>query len=436
LIIYLNIAATIDAMFFYYLKGGLSMAIKKRGDNYSVIVTYRDAQNKKKQKWINAGPSLRDAQRKERELITDYSRGEVVFSEKTTVESFLNKWLDVEIKPDKREGTSSSYSFKIKNIIKIIGSVELEKLSPLKIKEYLNTERERGLRPTSVQCQYSVLKQALDKAVDWQLISKNPCASVDSPKRNAPHNAVYTPEEVQRFLDLAKPTSLYIVALLGFLCGLRRGEICGLRWEDINLAERSAFIRNSLSLNRETKQLELGPLKTDSSEGYIPIPHVVILALENELKQQKLNKLQLGPCFKKIEYVCCHEDGSPLYPNSLYHDFIKFIKNQNIKIDNDEKIKEEDKEKMKLPVIRIHDMRHTHATLLLRQKIDVKIVSKKLRHKKSSFTANYYQHVANDMQNETATAMDDMFGKKKISKEISKPISKIKKLRKLNLAKP
>lgn len=204
------------------------------------------------------------------------------------------------------------------------------------------------------------------------------------------------------------------------MCGLRRGEICGLRWEDINFKEKSAFIRNSLSLNRETKQLELGPVKTDDSEGYISLPNVVGLVLESELKRQKLNKIQLGPCFKKIEYVCCHKDGSPLYPSSLYQNFVRFIKRQNQSVDSDETIIEEDKEKLKLPVIRIHDMRHTHATLLLRQHIDIKIVSKKLRHKKASFTADYYQHVTNDMQNETATAMDDMFGKQQISKQLSK----------------
>lgn len=176
------------------------MAIKKRGDNYYVIVTYRDVSGKKKQKWVNAGPSIREAQKQERELVTDYSRGDIVFAEKMTVEHFLKKWLDVEIKPDHKESTFSNYSYKVKNIINKIGDVELEKLNSLKIKEYLNSERERGLQPTSVQYQYAVLKEALDKAVSWQLINKNPCLAVESPKRNKPKNAAYAPEQVQRFL--------------------------------------------------------------------------------------------------------------------------------------------------------------------------------------------------------------------------------------------
>lgn len=196
------------------------MSIQKKGDIYYVVITYKDANNKKKHKWHNSGPSIKEAQRFERELRTDIDRGDKVISDKIKVEQFLNQWLKDVIAPKKRPATTSCYQSLIKNIVLGIGNVELDKLTGIKIQQYLNKELKRKITPkysetpkkksykepkkiektisaTSVRKQYSLLKQALDKAIAWGLIPKNPCTSVDPPENNKPKQAAYTPEEAQ-----------------------------------------------------------------------------------------------------------------------------------------------------------------------------------------------------------------------------------------------
>lgn len=137
--------------------------------------------------------------------------------------------------------------------------------------------------------------------------------------------------------------------------------------------------------------LALGPVKTDESEGYIPLGENVIHVLKKEKLRQKKYALEYGKAYKALDFVWCHNFGSPFDPVYLYNQFTKMLEDNNLR------------------KIRFHDLRHTHATLLLRSHVDIKIVSQKLRHKKSSFTQETYQHVAEDMQQETANIMDEMF---------------------------
>ncbi len=413
------------------------MSIQEKNGIWYAVIMYRDPlTNKKKYKWVRAGKSSKEAEKLERSLRTDLDRGNITFSDKTTLEKFLNQWLEIVIKPNLRASTYANYKVQIKNISKNLGNTDLTKLKAPQIQAHYNSELERPLKkdkdgkvlktvcPTSVRLQHSILTMALDKAVEWQLIPKNPCNFTDPPQKNKPKNAAYTPQQAQTAVDIAEGTNLYLPVLLGFLCGLRRGEICGLRYSDINIKKRHAKIQYSLDrmdiddaikLQKDGKVvwygypskdnksvLALGPVKTDESEGYVPLPSMVIDELRMEFLTQIIHMERLGPSFNDNDFVWIWEDGRPHDPDYLYHAFKKMIRRYNATVDD----------KKKLPEIRPHDMRHTHATLLLRSKIDTKIVSKKLRHKKASFTQDYYQHVHDDVQEETATVMDEMFGKK------------------------
>ena len=386
---------------------------------------------KKKYKWVKAA-SEKDALKLDRSLRTDLSRGEITFGKKTDFKTFSDEWLDLKIRGKKRPSTAENYAQHMKCLCRSFGSVELSKLTAKHIEEHYLSEKKRGLSDTSIECQHATLRQALAAAVSWRLIPKNPAAEIiDPPKRNKPKNATYTPEQAQILLDEAQDTEMYIPAILGFLVGLRRGEICGLRFQDIDLDSKSANIRHSLdrmkkedakrlfdegkitwfgrTSQKSDSALVLGPLKTDDSQGYVPLPDLVINAIKDEQKTKKRQKLKFGISYKDDDFLWTTDDGHPQDPDHLYHGFKLLITNYNKRIAADKDLTEEQKKELTLPMIRPHDMRHTHATLLLRAKIDIKIVSKKIRHKRASFTQDYYQHVANDMQNETATAMDALF---------------------------
>jgi integrase len=245
------------------------MSIQKKGDTYYVVVMYRDLNDKKKYKWYNAGPSISIAEKMERSIRTDIERGDKVISPRMKLDQFLNQWLETAIAPKKRPSTVAFYGSLMKNVSAGIGNVDLDKLTTIKIQQYLNKELKRKVKPqyienpkrkphkeplkiektispTSVRKQFSMLKQSLDKAVQWGLIPKNPCGAVDPPANSKPKQAAYSPEEAQRLLDVAKDTMLNIPVMLGIQCGLRRGEVCGLRWQDVNLGTGKAFINKTL----------------------------------------------------------------------------------------------------------------------------------------------------------------------------------------------
>jgi integrase len=425
------------------------MSVQKKGDNYFAVVMYRDELGKKKYKWVNAGPSIREAEKLERRIRADLERGEISFAEKMTLKKYLDKWLETAIKPIRRSSTYDNYKSTVNNITKNLGSLILEKLKPMQIQEHFNKELARGLKPTSVRLQYSILNEAMEKAIQWQLIPKNPCIGTEPPSKNKPNSAAFTPQQSQLLLDAAQRTPLYLGIALGVLCGLRRGEICGLRWQDIH--GNSAKIQHSLDRMNvdEAKKIEsnknyavfwsaqhkedsktvlvLGPVKTEESEADIPLPEIVTNELKVTQLSQKLHKQQMGEAYQDNDLVFCWESGIPYDPDYFYKAYKKMIKSYNQQIDADDKIKPEGKESLKLPVLRLHDLRHTHATLLLRNKVDTKVVSRQLRHKRSSFTADVYQHVTKDIQSETANVMDDMFGKKQKNEGLENGLEETKK---------
>ncbi|MDU2063739.1 MAG: tyrosine-type recombinase/integrase [Sporomusaceae bacterium] len=431
------------------------MSVQKKGDAYYAVIMYRDEFGKKKYKWINLDTtSQRKAERLERQIRSDFERGALSFAEKVTVDKYLNRWLETSIKPpNRRNSTYENYKCIVDNINKNLGHILFDKLKPFEIQEHLTRELERGLKPTSVKLQYSILNEACKKAVRWKILQDNPCEGVDPPEKNKPNSGAYTPSQVDILLDIFQKTPFYLGILLGTLCGLRRGEICGLRWEDINLEDRKAHIRHSLdrmaveeakkvekndpdnyvvywdSRHKETSKtvLVLGPVKTDESDGAIKFPKLVAKELKNAQLSQKLHAQQLGKAYRKTDLVFCWETGIPYDPDYFYKNYKKIIKKYNKEVMEDGDIPKDEKEQHLLPELRLHDLRHTFATILLHKKIDTKIVSKSIRHKRSSFTADIYQHVTKELESEVANTMDDMFGEETNKEGLENRLEIVKK---------
>ncbi|MBP2650148.1 MAG: phage integrase family protein [Firmicutes bacterium] len=372
------------------------MSIHQKGKTWYVVIYYRDNWGRKKQKWHRSGPVADDKSGKkaiqlEHELLTDLARGQIVVDTRLTVKDFLAKWLEVEIKPALRPRTIYLYTAQINNICKKIGQIELRSLTPLQIKEHMNSELTRGLSSSSLGTQIAILKRAMKKAKEWHLVIDNPCEYLRLPKRSEPKNAVYSPQQVEILLKAAKSTVLYLPCLLGFLCGLRRGEICGLRWQDVALEREIANICHNFDRNPLTKKAELGLVKTPASKSEISLPKIVVNALKSEQDAQNQNKRQLGQHYNDLGFIWAKPDGSPHLPDFLYTEFIKLIKTT------------------KLPVIRPHDMRHTFATLLWESGLDDKSVSAATRHANASFTSDYYVHLRQSVKHRPAEAIDSLF---------------------------
>lgn len=375
------------------------MAIVKRGDNYYVVIYKRDSLGNKSQQWRSAGKSIKDAEKMEREKKTDYDRGDDVLSKKTKFSDFIDRWLRVEIKPKKAYKTYTNYSERATNLKKNLGKLSLERLTPEAIEDHFILESERGLSPTSIRDQYNVLRNCLKKAMKRRLIARNPCDVVDAPQSNKPKNNTFTVIQMKKFLKSIKDTPVYLPALLGFLCGLRNGEICGLRWQDINLEERALYVSHSIGWVEKKTAIELhkkgdvvwygmerkkdgvlalGKTKTKRSQGFVPIPDELLIALKEEKKKSG------------IGFVWAQKNGLPNWPRRLYGLFTNALEDNGF------------------PHIRPHDMRHTYATLLYEGGLDDKGVSEAVRHASTSFTSDRYVHPGQKILRRPAEVMNEI----------------------------
>lgn len=249
------------------------------------------------------------------------------------------------------------------------------------------------LSATSVRYVYNVLNITLNQAVKLQVIEANPCRAVDPPRKEKYHAAVYNSEELQKLINAAQGSSLLIPILLAAGCGMRRGEVCGLRWRDVDLDKKLLCIRYSLDRPEQGK-LGLLPVKTDNSERTVRIPEFLEQPLVAVRQKQAITQAgaetaveaQNGADDK--DFVYSWEDGSPVDPDYLDKEFRSLLTEH------------------KLKSIRFHDLRHTHATLLLQEHVPVKVISERLGHSSIKITQDIYSHVLPEMQQEAVNAID------------------------------
>jgi integrase len=180
---------------------------------------------------------------------------------------------------------------------------------------------------------------------------------------------------LKKLLEAVKGTDLQIPVTLGISLGLRRGEVLGLQWKNINFNTQKIEIRQQINYNEQKKVIELTTLKTENSIRTLPMPKgLVELLLKHKEEQEKIKKL-IGTDYIDNDLVCCHNDGRPLNPKNFSKKFKRFL------------------EKNGFPLIRFHDLRHSYATLMLKSNVDLKVTSAMLGHSSVTITADIYQDV-------------------------------------------
>jgi integrase len=261
--------------------------------------------------------------------------------------------------------------------------IPLSRLTPMAIDEWLIKMQQKKLSPATVHQAFRVLREALHQAVIWSLIPRSPAELVKAPRVPAKEMRVWDEEQVRLFLAEAKRSSrYYALYLLAILTGLRRGELLALRWQDVDWIFRRLSVKQTLV--RMKREVIVREPKSPKSRRTVALPPV---ALE-ELKL--LRKRQPG-----TELIFCQEDGKPIHAHNLtQRDFKGVI------------------ERAKVPRIRFHDLRHCHATLLLRQGVNPKVVSEQLGHSRVSLTLDLYSHILPGLQEEaTLRLAERLLGK-------------------------
>jgi integrase len=235
---------------------------------------------------------------------------------------------------------------------------------------------------------HRLLKEALAVAVsEWRLLPWNPADSIKAPKVKRKTLRALDTAETATLLEAVREFRLFIPILLAVTCGLRRGEICALRWRNVGLSGPA-----ELAIVGSTEQTKAGIREKETKSGRARTVALTTLVIE-ELRRHKARQVQellrLGIRQSDEMYVVAQADGRPLKPNSLTHEFARFIAGTA------------------LPKVRFHDLRHSHATHMLASGVHPKIAQERLGHATVAITLDLYSHVLPGMQADAASRVDE-----------------------------
>ena len=319
---------------------------------------------------------------------------------------FINQWFDEYKSKTLSINTKTNYKSRINNhIIPYLGNLKLSQINNITIQNFYNNligSNNAGLKPASAKKVIEILNGCFKYASKNKLISFIP-TDIEKLKCEKPQIEFWTKDEIDFYLKTIKNTYLYTPIFIEILTGLRIGELCGLRWCDIDFNEGYLYVNNQVILNRETKELVLSNvLKTSTANRSISIPNILI----NYLKELK-SKLNAN----EYDFIIKSRDNKICNPRNLSMNFTKSINKYTKSLEEKKKesSKYDSKNYMQLKQISFHSLRHTHATLLIFNGENIKVVSDRLGHKDISVTLNTYTHIMEDMKKGTASLLDSIF---------------------------
>jgi integrase len=336
------------------------------------------------------------AEKELRRLLRTVDTGEHVDPTRMTVRAWLTQWHETK-KAEISPKTHERYGEIINNfLIPALGALPLAKLNSTHIEkaysEWASGGRRDGkpggLSPQTRRYIHVVLKSALSRAVEQQLLARNPADILSKrlPKDERKEMVTLAPEQSAQFLESIKDSRTYWPVLIAFATGMRRGEVLALRWKNLDLDRKK--LRVIQSLEQTKNGLRFKDTKTSKVRA-IDLPAYAVEELRRLKRQQAEELLALGIRQTGDTLVCCRADGEPLQPRSLTHQFT--ILRRRIK---------------GLPRMRFHDMRHTHATQLLADGVHPKVAQERLGHSSITTTMDLYSHVTETMQSDAAARLD------------------------------
>jgi integrase len=349
--------------------------IRRRGKDSWAVVHYlgRDAvTHKDRHKWRSVRGTKKDAQRELARLLNLVHTGAYVEPAKLTVGDFLDQWLRDCVKPSVASTTFDTYSLVVRHYLgPSLATIRLSKLQPANIQAAIRlllesgkVKHKGGVAPASALKTVAVLHRACDQAVKWGWLGRNPCDAVDRPRLVPREMQVWTEEETRRFLDEAERTSphhsLYLTAVA---TGMRQAELLGLRWQDVDLEAGVAAVRQ-ICYRGVFKEP-----KTQKARRTVALSSRVIEALRRHKARQNETRLRWGAEYHDRGLVFTQDSGKPLDGRDLVQrDFEPLQKRAGV------------------PRIRFHDLRHSHASHLLRAGVHPKVVSERLGHSRVGIT--------------------------------------------------
>ena len=341
-----------------------------------------------------------DAQVRLAELLNSLHRGETVKASKMTLGEYLDQWLSAYAKANVSPKTFERYEEIVRLTIKPhMGTIVLDRLQPIQLQQFYSTLQESGRKKKSksgktglsartVLHVHRLLHQALKRAVKWQLLIRNPCEAVEPPRPESHEMRTLNEAESAWLLEAALETRLYPGILLGVATGLRRGEVLGTRWSDIDFTSKKLVVNQAIE--KTNAGIRFKQPKTKRSRRPVALPEFAVSALRTFRAQQDDERKLYGADYATHDLVCARPDGSPMDPDNYSSDVIKFMK------------------KIGLAGVSFHKLRHGYATHLFAQNVHPKIVQELLGHSTIAITMDLYSHLIPGMQEDAVAKLDSV----------------------------
>ena len=368
--------------------------------------------------------------------------GKYLDGEKLTFQAFTEIWQTDYAEQHLEASTQQLYKHLLKlHILPVIGNLKISKIQPSQLNKLYKTlaserkdGKEGGYSPKTIKHVHNLISAIYSVAIKWNVVLDNPCDRVEPPKQTPARDKVkcFTPEQTSVFLGLldkdftttckahdriddtgkeyhvaeyheTRKISLQfkLFFLLAIFGGMRRGEIIALEWSDLDYSSNTVSITKSTGIV-DGKPLTKAP-KTNSSVRTISVP-VSVMTVAREWKREQLQyRLAIGSQWIGENHIFIQWNGKQMHPDTPYNAFKRIIRRYNKTVEN---------ETDKLPDIPLHGLRHTSATLLISQNVDIRTVSGRLGHAQTSTTMDIYSHALKEMDEKAANALDALLSKK------------------------
>ncbi|MGE5391115.1 MAG: tyrosine-type recombinase/integrase [Deltaproteobacteria bacterium] len=342
--------------------------------------------------------SKADAGRYLRQILSDIDRGINADLGKITLKDYLVKWMSSYCTEARLQyKTRKSYISIINNhIIPSLGCIKLCNLKAHHITDYytdmlkLKEQGGAGLSSTSVRTHHQILHNALRHAVNQEYIASNPVDKVDPPKKKQVEYEILSDEQMEYLLYNCQNHPIYLFIHLALMTGMRLGEIAGLRWQDVNLETELILVRHSLQ--RQEGKLVLKEPKNSNSRRTIPIPTYTVNLLKEIRKELQNRPGGDGNIGIDTLFVCGGKNGMPTDPDWVSKKWPQLVAKDD-----------------RLPDLRFHDLRHTHATFLGSRGLNPTVVKERLGHSSIATTVDIYTHFMPDMQQQALGILNSRF---------------------------
>lgn len=362
---------------------------KKKGFYFRIDVGKDPVTGKRKQASFGPFRTKTEAKKELLKIKNQVDDGSYFKESTEDFSMFMERWFNTSYKRTVEITTAKSREYVIRNhIMKYFQHKKINEITTFDIDSFYVDKLDSGYSGAYIRQMHNLLNQAFDQAVRWSLVKVNPVKNAKPPKVKSEEKITWTVDEVNRFLNLIKDSSMEIPYLLAIFTGMRRGEVLGLKWDDVDFENKKIRIKRSLCFV-SGKGLIFKEPKTKKSKRQISISQHVVNVLKKHKQKQEFQKEKLGVQYQDNNLIVCTDDGKPLDPRNLLRQFYRLIEEANV------------------PRISFHDLRHTHATILMQQGENPKVVSERLGHSRVGITLDLYSHVSDDLQEQAAEKFEN-----------------------------